>query len=104
MDAAAVDAALEDAVKLTNYINSYHLLIFLLQMLLFTFLDNQDVFNKFYTNFLAMRLLKRSSASEEIESAMITKLKDRCGTEYTTKLGKMTAGESLTYQWIVLEY
>ena len=44
---------------------------------------------------LAKRLIFFSSASEDAESNMISKLKDACGFEYTTKLTRMFQDMSL---------
>lgn len=44
---------------------------------------------------LAKRLISFSSASEDAESNMISKLKDACGFEYTTKLTRMFQDMSL---------
>ena len=58
-------------------------------MVVFTYVDDKDVFQKFYTNHLAKRLVYSSSASSDAEASMITKLRDNCGFEYTSKLQRM---------------
>lgn len=58
-------------------------------MTLFKYLTHKDVFQTFYAKRLAERLLRGSYASEEAEGSMISKLKDHCGYEYTSHLGKM---------------
>jgi len=63
-------------------------------MTLFKYLNHKDIFQKFYSRRLAERLLRGMSVSEEAEGSMISKLKDICGFEYTTKLQKMLTGTS----------
>jgi len=58
-------------------------------MIIFKYIDDKDVFQKFYSKMLANRLINQSSASDDAESLMINKLKMACGFEYTTKLQKM---------------
>jgi cullin 1 len=45
---------------------------------------------------LAKRLVNELSASDEGESIMITKLKQMCGFEYTSKLQRMFTDASLS--------
>ena len=47
------------------------------------------MFQKIYSKMLAKRLIHGNSISEEAEASMISKLKQRCGYEYTVKLQKM---------------
>lgn len=61
-------------------------------MIIFRFIDDKDVFQKFYTKKLANRLISLTSASDDSESSMITKLKESCGFEYTSKLTRMFQG------------
>jgi cullin 1 len=56
---------------------------------LFKYIDDKDVFQKFYTKMLARRLVNSLSASDDSELSMVTKLKDACGYEYTSKLQRM---------------
>ena len=67
-------------------------------MVIFQFLDDKDVFQKFYTKRLAQRLIHETSASEDSESSMITKLKESCGFEYTQKLTRMFQGMSMAIE------
>ncbi|KAK4689012.1 cullin 1, partial [Tremellales sp. Uapishka_1] len=60
-----------------------------LAMVIFKFIDDKDVFQKFYQKKLAQRLIGNLSASDDSESSMISKLKDLCGFDYTNKLTKM---------------
>jgi len=56
---------------------------------IFQYIEDKDVFQKFYTKMLAKRLVLGTSASEDLEESMISKLKEICGSEYTLKLQKM---------------
>ncbi|GAA5919879.1 hypothetical protein JCM1841_002089 [Sporobolomyces salmonicolor] len=58
-------------------------------MTIFKYIEDKDVFQKFYSKMLANRLIRESSASDDAESSMIGKLKDACGFEYTSKLQRM---------------
>ena len=44
-------------------------------MIVFKYIEDKDVFQKFYTKMFANRLIKDTYASEEAEEMMITKLK-----------------------------
>ncbi|CAE7273977.1 CUL3A [Symbiodinium sp. CCMP2592] len=68
---ADVDAALEQVVTV------------------FRFLQDKDVFENFYKQHLARRLLTGRSVSDEAEKSMISKLKSECGHQYTSKLEGM---------------
>lgn len=63
-------------------------------MEIFKFIDDKDVFQKFYQKKLSMRLIQGTSASDDSESSMISKLKEICGFDYTSKLSKMFTGKS----------
>ncbi|KAF7721987.1 Cullin-2 [Apophysomyces ossiformis] len=63
---------------------------------LFKYVDDKDVFQKFYSRMLAKRLIFGVSASEEMEANMINRLKEICGVEYTSKLNKMFTDMSLS--------
>ncbi|KAJ9085247.1 Cullin-4A [Entomophthora muscae] len=56
---------------------------------LFRFIQGKDVFEAFYKQSLAKRLLLSRSASYDSERVMISKLKRQLGTEYTDKLEGM---------------
>lgn len=62
---------------------------FVLQMVVFKYIEDKDVFQKFYSKMLAKRLVQHMSASDDAESSMISKLKQACGFEYTSKLQRM---------------
>lgn len=64
-------------------------------MTVFKYIEDKDVFQKYYSKLLSSRLIKYTSASDDAESNMITKLKDACGFEYTNKLSRMFTDMSL---------
>lgn len=55
----------------------------------FRYLTDKDVFQKFYTSFFGRRLIHGLSSSDDAEMSMISKLKEACGYEYTSKLQRM---------------
>jgi hypothetical protein len=72
--------------------SSFSVLIFMhisLQMVVFKYIEDKDVFQKFYSKMLAKRLVQHMSASDDAEASMISKLKQACGFEYTSKLQRM---------------
>ncbi|KAK1308577.1 Cullin-3A [Acorus calamus] len=58
-------------------------------MMLFRYLQEKDVFEKYYKQHLAKRLLSGKSASDEAERSLIVKLKTECGYQFTSKLEGM---------------
>merc|ERR1719402_1416109 len=58
-------------------------------MTVFKYIEDKDVFQKFYSKMLAKRLVQHMSASDDAEASMISKLKQACGFEYTNKLQRM---------------
>ncbi|KAI9205908.1 Cullin [Polychytrium aggregatum] len=58
-------------------------------MIVFKYVEDKDVFQKFYSKMLAKRLVNQTSASDDAETSMISKLKEACGFEYTSKLQRM---------------
>lgn len=58
-------------------------------MVVFKYIEDKDVFQKFYSKMLAKRLVHHISASDDAEESMISKLKAACGFEYTSKLQRM---------------
>lgn len=63
-------------------------------MAIFKYLEDKDVFQKFYSKMLSKRLINALSVSDEAEASMITKLKEAAGFEYTSKLQRMFTGLS----------
>src|SRR5579859_304982 len=58
-------------------------------MTVFKYVEDKDVFQKFYSRMLSRRLVNATQASDEAETSMIGKLKEACGFEYTNKLSRM---------------
>jgi len=58
-------------------------------MVVFKYIEDKDVYQKFYSKMLAKRLVGSMSASDDAEASMISKLKQACGFEYTAKLQRM---------------
>mmetsp|Transcript_23625 Transcript_23625/g.59511 ORF Transcript_23625/g.59511 Transcript_23625/m.59511 type:complete len:541 (-) Transcript_23625:36-1658(-) len=56
---------------------------------LFEYLQDKDMFNEYYRNLLAKRLLGQRSASDDAERSMISRLKTSCGSQFTQKLEGM---------------
>ncbi|KAM0936356.1 putative cullin protein, neddylation [Dioscorea sansibarensis] len=58
-------------------------------MMLFRYLQEKDVFEKYYKQHLAKRLLSGKTISDDAERSMIVKLKTECGYQFTSKLEGM---------------
>lgn len=58
-------------------------------MIVFKYIEDKDVFQRYYSKMLAKRLVSHQSASDDAEASMISKLKQACGFEYTSKLQRM---------------
>ncbi|KEH41032.1 cullin-3A-like protein [Medicago truncatula] len=58
-------------------------------MFLFRYLQEKDVFEKYYKKHLAKRLLSGKTVSDDAERSLIAKLKTECGYEFTAKLEGM---------------
>jgi len=56
---------------------------------LFRCLQEKDVFERYYKQHLAKRLLLNKSVSDDSEKNMISKLKTECGFQFTSKLEGM---------------
>ncbi|KAJ3275912.1 Cullin-2 [Terramyces sp. JEL0728] len=63
---------------------------------LFVYIDEKDLFQKFYMRSLAKRLLYNTSTSNDIELSMISKLKEACGFEFTSKMQRMFTDVTLS--------
>lgn len=70
--------------KLTSLIN------------LFKYIEEKDVFQKFYAKLLARRLILGISVSDDAERTMISGLKAVCGFEYVNKLTRMLTDITLS--------
>lgn len=58
-------------------------------LVIFRFIHGKDVFEAFYKKDLAKRLLVGKSASVDAEKSMLSKLKQECGAQFTSKLEGM---------------
>ncbi|KAF4126866.1 cullin 1 [Geosmithia morbida] len=58
-------------------------------MTIFKYIEDKDVFQKFYSRMVARRLVHSNSSSDDAEMSMLGKLKEACGFEYTNKLQRM---------------
>lgn len=56
---------------------------------IFRYLQDKDIFENYYKQHLARRLLRTPSMSDESEKSMISKLKTECGHQYTSKVEGM---------------
>jgi cullin 3 len=63
---------------------------------LFVCLHDRDVFIRYYTRFLAKRLLDELSVSDEAENNMISKLRVECGHNIVSKISNMVQDKSLS--------
>ena len=52
-------------------------------------LQEKDVFEKYYKQHLAKRLLNQRVVSEDLERSMLLKLRTECGYQFTSKLEGM---------------
>ncbi|KAG7360505.1 cullin protein 3 [Nitzschia inconspicua] len=58
-------------------------------IVIFRYLSDKDVFESFYKQHLAKRLLGGRSVSDDAERAMVSQLKAECGYQFTSKLEGM---------------
>mmetsp|Transcript_16824 Transcript_16824/g.22614 ORF Transcript_16824/g.22614 Transcript_16824/m.22614 type:complete len:732 (-) Transcript_16824:417-2612(-) len=58
-------------------------------IVIFRYLQDKDIFENFYKQYLGKRLLSGRSVSEDAERNMIAKLKTECGYQFTSKLEGM---------------
>ena len=75
---------------------------------LFVCLHDRDVFIRYYTRFLAKRLLDETSVSDEAEQNMISKLKVECGHNIVNKISNMyqdkTLSENIMKEFVTLSH
>jgi len=64
-------------------------------VILFKFLQNKDIFERFHKNYMAKRLLLDRTLSTEIEQYMISKLKTEWGSGFAHNLQKMLTDATL---------
>jgi cullin 1 len=59
---------------------------------LLAYISDKDLFAEFYRKKLARRLLFDKSASDEHERLILTRLKQQCGAQFTSKVGNAKHG------------
>eukprot|EP00884_Botryococcus_braunii_P000722 jgi/Botrbrau1/10650/Bobra.53_2s0008.1 len=72
-------------------------------MMLFRYLQEKDIFEKYYKQHLAKRLLSGRTVSDEAERSLLVKLKTECGYQFTSKLESMFT-DIKTSRDMMLEY
>ena len=60
-------------------------------MVLFRYLQEKDVFEKYYKQHLSKRLLSGRPVSDDAERSLLMRLKTECGYQFTSKLESMFA-------------
>ncbi|XP_075877374.1 cullin-3-like isoform X2 [Nelusetta ayraudi] len=65
-------------------------------MVLFRFLQEKDVFQRFYKQHLGRRLLSNKTVSDDLEKNMISKLKAEMGFQFTSKMEGMFRDMSIS--------
>ncbi|XP_065195564.1 cullin-2-like [Sycon ciliatum] len=65
-------------------------------MCVFQYIQDKDIFMKFYAHHLAKRLIFNTSSSQDMEEAAILRMKNLCGHEYTQKLYRMITDRNLS--------
>lgn len=66
-------------------------------MVVFKYIEDKDVFQKFYSKMLAKRLVQHNSASDDAEASMISKLKvcPQTSTALASNTGRVSIGACL---------
>ena len=59
---------------------------------LLAYISDKDLFAEFYRKRLSRRLLQDKSASDDHERAVLTRLKQQCGAQFTSKVGALAGG------------
>lgn len=67
-------------------------------IVIFRYIEDKDIFQKFYSKMLANRLIAGASVSMDAEELMINKLKQACGYEFTSKLSRMFTDIGLSHE------
>uniref|UniRef100_A0A914HEE8 Cullin family profile domain-containing protein n=1 Tax=Globodera rostochiensis TaxID=31243 RepID=A0A914HEE8_GLORO len=65
-------------------------------IVIFRYIDDKDLFQKFYSKMLSNRLIGSLSFSMDLEETMINKMKEACGYEFTSKLSRMFTDISIS--------
>uniref|UniRef100_R7WA52 Cullin-1 n=1 Tax=Aegilops tauschii TaxID=37682 RepID=R7WA52_AEGTA len=87
------DEAIEDTLEKTLvdfYLSGVNLQLAIHQVVrLLAYISDKDLFAEFYRKKLARRLLFDKSANDEHERSILTKLKQQCGGQFTSKMEGM---------------
>jgi cullin 1 len=83
------DALLKKGNNYTNINNDSNQTSFDKIMTIFEFLQDKDVFSKYYKNAMCKRLIGGTSIGNDQEELMLAKLKDKCGYEFVAKQQRM---------------
>lgn len=67
-------------------------------IIIFKYIEDKDMFQKYYSKMLANRLIGGLSISMDYEESMINKLKQACGYEFTSKLSRMYTDVGLSQE------
>ncbi|KAK2705319.1 cullin-2-like [Artemia franciscana] len=67
-----------------------------LDITLFRYLDDKDLFERYYAKYLAKRLISGSSHNSDKEEKMISKFKENCGYEYCRKFQQIYKDKSIS--------
>lgn len=84
-------------------------------MKLLAYISDKDLFAEFYRKRLARRLLQDKSASDDHERSILTRLKQQCGAQFTSKvrlywpvpfthMGWQYLGQPDTLHWLIREW
>jgi len=65
-------------------------------MIVFKYISEKDIFEKYYQKLLSNRIILENSASSEAESSVIDKLQAEMGQDYTAKLMRMYTDMNLS--------
>ncbi|KAI6123471.1 Cullin [Pisolithus croceorrhizus] len=63
---------------------------------LFMYIDDKDIFREIYSMRLAKRVVYGLSVSDEAEASAVSKLKEVCGSHYTSKLERMVTSVNVS--------
>ncbi|KAK0487992.1 Cullin-domain-containing protein [Armillaria luteobubalina] len=65
-------------------------------IVIFNYLEDKDIFQRFYAARLSKRLIYGASVSDESEAGIVSKLEEACGPEYTRNLRQMLTDMELS--------
>ena len=68
-------------------------------MVVFKYIEDKDVFQKFYSKMLAKRLVQHMSTSDDAEASMISKLKVTCCHYIVSAVATLHLSNELDKAW-----